>query len=254
MCAPRSRRPATSSRRPSRITPVPASSQAGSTAWDQTMNTLAKLSAYGAALALLAVGAYATGSAVGPLDRTATARSVSAGSLGAEGAGHGDTHSGAVPEAANQPDQPAGLASSRGGYTLTPTASTLTAETTDDLALRITGPDGATVTAFDEEHTKRLHLIVVRRDTTGFQHLHPTMDTDGIWRARVDVPAAASTGPSPTSPRPAVRRPRSGLTCPQRARTTPSSTPPVGRPGSTATRSGSTATSPPGRPPGSRSP
>ena len=26
---------------------------------------------------------------------------------------------------------------------------------------------------FDVEHTKRMHLIVVRRDMTGFQHLHP---------------------------------------------------------------------------------
>lgn len=148
------------------------------------MNTLAKLSAYGAALALLTGGAYATGSAVGPLTSPATATAAPAGTSGGGNAGHGDTHSGAVPETA---DQPAGLASSRGGYTLTPTASTLTAGTTD-LAFRITGPDGAPVTAFDEEHTKRLHLIVVRRDTTGFRHLHPTMDPDGTWRTRLDVP------------------------------------------------------------------
>ncbi|GAY13042.1 putative secreted protein [Pseudonocardia sp. N23] len=105
---------------------------------------------------------------------------------GGEDAGHGDTHSGAVPETA---DQPAGLASSRGGYTLTPTVSTLTAGTSNDLSFRITGPDGTAVTAFDEEHTKQLHLIVVRRDTTGYQHLHPTMDPDGTWHARLDTPA-----------------------------------------------------------------
>ncbi|MFR9802383.1 hypothetical protein ACL02T_08775 [Pseudonocardia sp. RS010] len=151
------------------------------------MNTFAKLSAYGAALALLALGAYATGSAVGPLSGPAAAPAAPAGTLGGSADGDaGDTHSGAVPETA---DQPAGLASSRGGYTLTPTASTLTAGTTGDLAFRITGPDGATVTAFDEEHTKRLHLIVVRRDLTGFQHLHPTMDADGTWRTPLDVPA-----------------------------------------------------------------
>ncbi|MCE3555473.1 DUF748 domain-containing protein [Pseudonocardia sp. RS11V-5] len=148
------------------------------------MNTLAKLSAYGAALALLTVGAYATGSAVGPLTSPATATAAPAGTSGGGTAGHGDTHSGAVPETA---DQPAGLASSRGGYTLTPTVSTLTAGTTD-LAFRVTGPDGVPVTAFGEEHTKRLHLIVVRRDTTNFQHLHPTMDPDGTWHTRLDVP------------------------------------------------------------------
>src|SRR5215218_9214067 len=152
------------------------------------MNTLAKLSAYSAALALLAVGAYATGSAVGPFTSPAPA-AVAAGTggmSGGEDAGHGDIHSRTVPETA---DQPAGLASSRGGYTLTPTASTLTAGTTNDFAFRITGPDDATVTAFDEEHTKRLHLIVVRRDTTGFQHLHPTMNPDGTWRTPLDLPA-----------------------------------------------------------------
>ena len=30
-------------------------------------------------------------------------------------------------------------------------------------------------------HTKRMHLIVVRRDLTGFQHLHPEMAADGTW-------------------------------------------------------------------------
>jgi hypothetical protein len=154
------------------------------------MNTAAKLSAYGAALALLTAGAYAAGSAVGPL---APAPAVAAGAdhagmPGAEDAGHGDTHSGAVAEAA---DQPAGLASSRGGLTLTPTDPTL-ATGTDDFTFRITGPDGAAVTAFDEAHTKRMHLVVVRRDTSAFQHVHPVMDADGTWRVPLAVPAAGS--------------------------------------------------------------
>ena len=33
-----------------------------------------------------------------------------------------------------------------------------------------------TVRDFDVEHTKRMHFIVVRRDMTGFQHLHPTAE------------------------------------------------------------------------------
>ena len=155
------------------------------------MNTLAKLSTYGAALALLTLGAYATGSAVGPLTSPAPAAAAdghagtSGGSIDAGAAGHGDSHSGAVSETA---DQPAGLASSRGGYTLTPTASTPVAGTADEFTFRITGPDGAAVTVFDEEHTKRLHLIVVRRDSTGFQHLHPTMGPDGTWRSDLALP------------------------------------------------------------------
>ncbi len=44
-----------------------------------------------------------------------------------------------------------------------------------EVALEITGPDGHAVTAYDVEHEKQLHLIVVRRDFTGFQHVHPVL-------------------------------------------------------------------------------
>ena len=43
--------------------------------------------------------------------------------------------------------------------------------------------------AFDVEHTKRMHLIVVRRDLTGFRHLHPRMDADGTWSTPVRLAA-----------------------------------------------------------------
>jgi hypothetical protein len=148
------------------------------------MNTAAKLSAYGAALVLLVAGAYAVGTAVGPLRPAATG---DAAPSGAEAAGHGDAHSGTVAEAAT--DQPAGLASSRGGFTLTPTDPTPAA---GNFSFRITGPDGAPVTAFDVEHDKRMHLIVVRRDTTGFQHVHPEMAPDGTWSVPLDLPAGGS--------------------------------------------------------------
>ena len=151
------------------------------------MNTAAKLSAYGAALALLITGAYVVGTAVGPLT-TATAGSGELGETpGAGSAGHGDTHSGTVAEAAS--DQPGGLASSRGGYTLTPTDPT---PTTGTFSFAITGPDGAPVTAFDVEHDKRMHLIVVRRDTTFFQHVHPEMAADGTWSVPLTLPAGGS--------------------------------------------------------------
>ncbi|MGH3898156.1 MAG: hypothetical protein ACRDTA_07855 [Pseudonocardiaceae bacterium] len=143
------------------------------------MNTAAKLSAYGAALALLVGGGYAAGTGVGPLSTATTAS-----------AGHGGTHSGTLTETAG--GQPGGLSSSRGGYTLTPTDPTLTPGTTEDFTFRITGPDGAPVTTFDVEHDKRMHLIVVRRDTTDFQHVHPEMTPDGTWRVPLTLPAAGS--------------------------------------------------------------
>jgi len=51
---------------------------------------------------------------------------------------------------------------------------------------RIAGEDG-TVTDFDVEHTKRMHLIVVRRDFAGFQHLHPRMVADGTWETPLQL-------------------------------------------------------------------
>jgi hypothetical protein len=50
-----------------------------------------------------------------------------------------------------------------------------------ELRFRITDRAGRTVRDFDVEHTKRMHLVVVRRDMTGFQHLHPRQDADGSW-------------------------------------------------------------------------
>ena len=52
--------------------------------------------------------------------------------------------------------------------------------------------DGQTVRDFDVEHTKRMHFIVVRRDMTGFQHLHPTENPDGTWSLPVTLPEAGS--------------------------------------------------------------
>ena len=50
----------------------------------------------------------------------------------------------------------------------------------------IDGPDGP-VTAYDVEHEKRLHFIAVRRDFTGFQHVHPVLDADGTWSTDLDL-------------------------------------------------------------------
>ena len=61
-----------------------------------------------------------------------------------------------------------------------------------ELAFRIADRRGQTVRDFDVEHTKRMHFIVVRRDMTGFQHLHPTQRADGTWSVPVTLPDAGS--------------------------------------------------------------
>jgi hypothetical protein len=136
------------------------------------MNTALKLSAYGAALAVLVAGTYSVGTAVGP---------VSAGSPAQSAPAHVDDHA-----AATSGHEPGGLASTSDGYTFVPDTTTLGSGT---FAFRITGPDGVPVTAFDQVHDRQLHLIVVRRDATGFQHVHPERDTAGTWRVPLTVPA-----------------------------------------------------------------
>ncbi len=73
-----------------------------------------------------------------------------------------------------------GLAVSEHGLRLDLATRTAQAGKPFTLAFRIVDADG-TVRGFDVEHTKRLHLVVVRRDLTGFQHLHPEQQADGSW-------------------------------------------------------------------------
>jgi hypothetical protein len=74
-----------------------------------------------------------------------------------------------------------GLSLSSGGLTLVPETTTFTAGRRQKLAFRITVAGGAPVTSYAIVHDKPLHLVVIRRDLAGFQHLHPTMAPDGTW-------------------------------------------------------------------------
>jgi hypothetical protein len=61
-----------------------------------------------------------------------------------------------------------------------------------DFSFTIVGPDGRPLTSFEELHERRMHLIVVRRDLTGFQHLHPHMSEDGTWRTNLVFPTGGA--------------------------------------------------------------
>jgi hypothetical protein len=74
-----------------------------------------------------------------------------------------------------------GLSLSSGGLTLVPATTTFTAGRPQKLSFRITAAGGAPVTTYAIVHDKPLHLVVIRRDLAGFQHLHPTMAPDGTW-------------------------------------------------------------------------
>jgi hypothetical protein len=52
--------------------------------------------------------------------------------------------------------------------------------------------EGAPLTDYDVEHAKEMHLIVVRNDLTGFQHLHPEMAADGTWSTPLTLDEAGT--------------------------------------------------------------
>ena len=62
-----------------------------------------------------------------------------------------------------------------------PAKTFFTSGTKTELRFTIQGPDGKPVTQYTKTHEKDLHLIVVRRDLSGFHHVHPTRAADGTW-------------------------------------------------------------------------
>ena len=106
------------------------------------------------------------------------------GAMAADGDGHGAEGGRPAPQTVR------GLAVSEGGLTLDLARAAVRPRERTDLAFRIADRGGRTVRDFDVEHTKRMHLIVVRRDLTGFQHLHPTQRAG----RHVDGPADAPRG------------------------------------------------------------
>jgi hypothetical protein len=85
-----------------------------------------------------------------------------------------------------------GLAVNDGGLGLELDRTSFPAGQPGEFGFRIVDADGRVVRDFEVEHEKRMHLIVVRRDTRGFQHLHPRMGRDGRWSTRITLPEAGS--------------------------------------------------------------
>jgi hypothetical protein len=147
------------------------------------MNPLAKLAGFAVAAALISAGAAFAGSRI-DVHPGKSASKVAAkpgmGTMAADGAG----------TMAPQPVR--GLAVSENGMTLELARRTAPRGRPFEAAFRIVDRRGQTVRDFDVEHTKRMHFIVVRRDMTGFQHLHPTEAADGTWSVPVTLPGAGS--------------------------------------------------------------
>jgi hypothetical protein len=138
----------------------------------------AKLAGFAAALVVLLAGGFAVGKALDP----APPRSTEETAMTKMDTGHG-----AMPA-----DPVRGLAVAENGLRLVVANPDFTRGRTDTLRFRIVDRRGATVRDFDVTHTKRMHLIVVRRDLTGFQHLHPRQTGDGEWTTKLRLDQAGS--------------------------------------------------------------
>ncbi len=126
------------------------------------MNASLKLAGFAALLVLVFGVAVAAGDVIGPDRQTS---SVPDGGMGEHGA--------AV-------DPIRGLSISEGGLALE------LQQTSPELVFTI-AEDGEPVREFEVEHERRMHVIVVRRDGAGFQHLHPELGEDGAWRTPLTV-------------------------------------------------------------------
>ena len=87
---------------------------------------------------------------------------------------------------------PGGLAVASQGYVLRPRTTRFTAGEYDNLRFTIFLTNGKPVTDFARISGHRMHLVVVRRDMSGYQHLYPIMDPDGTWIVplRLDEPGS----------------------------------------------------------------
>lgn len=137
------------------------------------MRTPLKVAAFAGGLVLTFGASMALGQQTGPVGPTHTSAM-----------SHGGVHDVAAPI------QAVGLAVAQDGYSLHVANTVVPAGVPAPLSFTITGPSGAPVTTYVPTHDKELHLILVRRDLTGFQHVHPTRAADGTWSISVTISEA----------------------------------------------------------------
>jgi hypothetical protein len=138
----------------------------------QELDAPTKLVGFVVGIAFLFLAALFVGDKIGP-DAQATAA--------ASHTGH-DAHAETAAAA-----MPAGLQANQDGYGLELDRSVVESGPEVPVTFTISEPDGSALTDYDVMHTEELHLIVVRRDLTDFQHVHPTRDASGTWSTALDL-------------------------------------------------------------------
>jgi hypothetical protein len=138
------------------------------------VKTPVRLGLFGLSLVLIFAAAWGAGSLAGP------SRAVP------QPEAHGPSHQ---DETAAQPKVPGGLQVAQDGYRLELTSTHLSTSDSQPFRFKVIGPDGQPVTAYTTAHEKDLHLVLVRRDMTGFQHVHPVLGEGGLWSVPLKVGA-----------------------------------------------------------------
>ena len=153
------------------------------------MKATARLTAFVAGLALLFGVAALAGAAIGPdpdedvASREPEEHSEMTSTTETEPGGH---------EKAGAAHPVRGLAVAEDGLRVVVDDPELRRGHHETLRFRIVDEHGGPVRDFDLEHERRMHLILARRDLTGFQHLHPEQRQDGTWITDVRLDDAGS--------------------------------------------------------------
>jgi hypothetical protein len=74
-----------------------------------------------------------------------------------------------------------GLRASDDGFTVKAPSTTLPTGRVADYRFQIVDKHGMAIRDYEVDQQRKLHLIVVRRDFAGYQHLHPKLGSDGTW-------------------------------------------------------------------------
>jgi hypothetical protein len=162
------------------------------------VNAVTRVAAFGAGVAVAFGAAFGVGRAadLGMPGADRAAHGTTGGEPSVDGHGHGGSAPAPTTPAGHDTDvhatqtsasTPAGLSATDQGYRLVPVTATVAPSTSARVTFQIVGPNGHPVTDFTTAHEKKLHLIVVRRDLSGFQHVHPVMSPDGVWSINVDL-------------------------------------------------------------------
>jgi hypothetical protein len=152
------------------------------TGGEQLVTSATRLAVYAAGLLVVFAGMVGLGRLAGPVSTAATSPAEHGSASGAHRPQAG-AHAGLAGGV------PGGLQVAQDGFRLQPLTAGLAVGVPAEFAFRIVDAAGAPVTGYTPTHERDLHLIVVRRDLSGFQHVHPSLGADGVWRIPLAVGA-----------------------------------------------------------------